>query len=45
MTVPDATSPDCEVKKHQACSGDAWDMLRDEITTCKCPSHKERSRR
>lgn len=39
MTVPDPTSPDCETAKHQACSGDAWDHLRDEPTTCRCICH------
>jgi hypothetical protein len=39
MTVPDPVSPDCETAKHAACSGDAWDLLRDELTTCTCTCH------
>ena len=42
MTVPDPLSPDCEVHKHDACSGDAWDLLRDEITACTCHCHTTR---
>jgi hypothetical protein len=40
MTVPEPISPDCEQRKHQACSGDAWDMLRDELTECRCECHR-----
>ena len=29
VTVPAPTSPDCEQRKHTACSGDAWDLLAD----------------
>lgn len=29
-------SPDCEQGKHDACSGDAWDMDQDEPTECQC---------
>lgn len=39
MTVPDPTSPDCEQRKHQACSGDAWNHLTDEPAPCACECH------
>jgi hypothetical protein len=34
-------SPDCEVLKHTACSGDAWDLDTDQATPCTCPCHGE----
>jgi hypothetical protein len=33
------TSPDCEVGKHTACAGDAWDDTRDALTDCCCTCH------
>jgi len=43
MSVPDPLSPDCEVAKHTACSGDAWDLLADEVTACTCACHRRRA--
>lgn len=41
MSVPDPLSPDCETGKHSpTCSGDAWDLLKDEPAPCTCECHK-----
>lgn len=32
-------SPDCQVGKHAACSGGAWDEIRDEPAPCPCLCH------
>lgn len=40
MSVPDPLSPDCEQRKHRACSGDAWDVLKDEPASCTCACHR-----
>jgi hypothetical protein len=42
MTVPDPTSPDCEQRKHTACTGDAWDKLKDRPADCTCDCHQAR---
>jgi hypothetical protein len=42
MTVPAPTSPDCEQRKHTACSGHAWDHLNDQPTHCTCPCQPPR---
>jgi len=34
-------SPDCEVLKHDACTGDAWDEVADRIDSCFCPCHSD----
>lgn len=34
-------NPDCLTGKHQACAGDAWDVLTDSATPCVCPCHTE----
>jgi hypothetical protein len=41
MTVPDPLSPDCEQRKHTACTGEAWDFLRDEPASCTCHCHRQ----
>ena len=33
-------SPDCDVAKHTACSGDAWDHEADLPARCACGCHK-----
>lgn len=40
VTVPDPLSPDCEQRKHGACSGDAWNLVRDEPAACTCECHR-----
>jgi hypothetical protein len=40
MSVPAPTSPDCEQRKHAACSGDAWDLLKDQAAACTCECHR-----
>lgn len=32
-------SPDCEVGKHAACSGDGWDHENDRPAACPCLCH------
>jgi hypothetical protein len=44
MTVPDPLSPDCEQRKCHACSGDAFDLLKDEVTRCTCACHPKPAR-
>jgi hypothetical protein len=36
-----AVSPDCQVGKHVACSGDAWDVVDDVPTACECDCHDD----
>lgn len=33
-------SPDCRSGKHGSCTGDAWDLERDQLTACPCGCHK-----
>jgi hypothetical protein len=40
MSVPAPTSPDCEQRKHAACSGNAWDLLKDQAAACTCECHR-----
>lgn len=39
MSMDVHLSPDCEQRKHVACTGDAWDKDRDELTACTCGCH------
>lgn len=32
-------SPDCEVGKHRACVGEAWDDVADGPAECRCVCH------
>lgn len=32
-------SPDCALRKHQACNGDAWSLVLDTIVPCRCDCH------
>jgi hypothetical protein len=41
MTVPDPLSPDCEQRKCTACTGEAWDLLRDKPADCTCHCHRK----
>ncbi|ALY08750.1 hypothetical protein PQB77_gp63 [Arthrobacter phage Correa] len=36
-------NPDCRDGKHQACSGDGWDLEKDEPCPCNCPCHTKES--
>ena len=40
VTAAVAASPDCRAAKHTACSGDAWDVVRDEPAACPCSCHQ-----
>lgn len=33
-------NPDCLAGKHAACTGDAWDMIADDLTICACTCHR-----
>jgi hypothetical protein len=34
MSIRDC--PDCEQGKHQNCTGEAWDTIKDDFTVCPC---------
>lgn len=40
---PEAICPDCEVGKHLACTGGAWDHLLDAPAVCSCWQDGHRS--
>lgn len=35
-------NPDCRDGKHKACSGDGWDLERDEPAKCPCECREEK---
>jgi hypothetical protein len=37
--LPVPLSPDCQVGKHGACSGDSWDDAADSPARCPCTCH------
>lgn len=41
-SVP-AVSPDCFVRKHDACTGEAWDSAADALVACDCDCHQAAS--
>lgn len=34
------TNPECSAGKHSNCSGDGWDLERDEPAQCPCECHE-----
>ncbi|WP_181131604.1 hypothetical protein [Rathayibacter sp. AY2B5] len=38
--MADQLNPECEVGKHGACHGDAWNQETDEPADCTCTCHQ-----